>query len=110
MVVVEFHPPRSTFFPQPVVEHGDTELLLSFYGLITPRVTVSRLHLYVMLSRATSANDLLVLRAPPMSFLTQGPPADLAARLRTFRARTQACRVAAERLARDLGFTPFLHG
>ena len=40
----------------------------------------------------------------------RAPPADLVARLRTFRARTQACRVAAERLAGDLGFTPFLHG
>ena len=70
----------------------------------------SRLHLYVMLSRATSAQDLLLIRAPPESFLTQGPPADLAARLRTFNARTQACRVAAERLARELGFAPFLHG
>ena len=70
----------------------------------------TRLHLYVMLSRATCANDLLLVRAPPDSFLSRGPPADLAARLRTFSARTSSCRVAAERLARELGFAPFLHG
>ena len=67
------------------------------------------LHLYVMLSRATCANDLLVIRAPPESFLTRGPPADLAARLRTFSARTEACRVISEKLARKLGLAPFLH-
>ena len=61
------------------------------------------LHLYVMLSRATAANDLLLIRAPPASFLAQGPPADLAAKLRTFTARTQACRETAERLAWKLG-------
>ena len=66
------------------------------------------LHLYVMLSRATSSNDLLVLRAPPQEFLTRGPPEDLAARLRTFTARTAACRVTAEALARRLGFAAFL--
>ena len=68
------------------------------------------LHLYVMLSRATSSNDLLLLRAPPDEFLTRGPPADLAARLRAFTARTEACRVAAEDLARQRGFAQFLHG
>ena len=34
------------------------------------------LHLYVMLSRATAARDLLVLRAPDLEFLKRGPPAD----------------------------------
>jgi len=62
-----------------------------------------------MLSRATSANDLLVIRAPPESFLTKGPPADLAAQLRTFSARTAACRVVAERLVQELGLTALLH-
>ena len=66
-------------------------------------------HLYVMLSRATSSDNLLMIRDPGLEFLTRGPPADLAARLRAFDARTNRCRVAAERLARDLGFAPFLH-
>ena len=67
------------------------------------------LHLYVMLSRATSSNNLLLIRAPGEEFLTRGPPPDLAARLRTFSARTQACRETAERLARGLGLAAFLH-
>ena len=67
------------------------------------------LHLYVMLSSATSSSDLLLIRAPPEEFLKRGPPADLAARLRTFTARTEACRRTAERLARKLGLAPFLH-
>ena len=67
------------------------------------------LHLYVMLSRATSAKDILLARAPPVDFLTQGPPADLAAKLRTFAARTAACRHEAKRLACELGLAAFLH-
>ena len=67
------------------------------------------LHLYVMLSRATSSNNLILIRAPGEEFLTRGPPPDLAARLRTFNARTQACRETAERLARGLGLAAFLH-
>ena len=64
---------------------------------------------YVMLSRATTAKDLLVLRAPDKEFLKRGPPADLAARLRTFTARTTSCRRAAARLVEELGFGEFLH-
>ena len=67
------------------------------------------LHLYVMLSRATSSENLLLIRAPGLDFLTRGPPADLAARLRTFNSRTRACRAAAEKLARKLGLAAFLH-
>ena len=66
------------------------------------------LHLYVMLSRATSARDIVLVRAPDVDFLTQGPPADLAARLRTFQSRTAACRNEALRIARDLGLEKFL--
>ena len=46
-----------------------------------------RLHLYVMLSRATSLEDLLLLRAPSVDFLLRGPPADLRARLEELRAQ-----------------------
>ena len=67
------------------------------------------LELYVMLSRATRLDDLLLLRAPPTSFLLQGPPPDLRKRLQAFAARTQQCRTRAAELARDLGFADFLH-
>ena len=39
------------------------------------------LHMYVMLSRATSIDDILLTRAPDASFLLRGPPPDLARRL-----------------------------
>ena len=67
------------------------------------------LHLYVMLSRATSSDNLLLIRAPGEEFLTRGPPPELAARLRSFNARTEACRATAEGLARTLGLADFLH-
>ena len=56
----------------------------------------------------TSADDLLVLRAPHEEFLARGPPADLAARLRTFHARTLSGRVNAEKLTKSLGFAQLL--
>ena len=46
------------------------------------------LHLYVMLSRATSLDDILLVRSPESSFLLRGPPANLARRLELFRTRT----------------------
>ena len=67
------------------------------------------LHVYVMLSRATSSDDLLVLRAPDEAFLLRGPPADLAARLRAFSARTNQCRKKATKLAEELGLSRSLH-
>ena len=67
------------------------------------------LHLYVMLSRATTAENLLVIRDPGVEFLSRGPPADLATRLRTFETRTRGCRSTGEKLARDLGLEDFLH-
>ena len=67
------------------------------------------LELYVMLSRATRLDDLLLLRAPPSSFLLQGPPPDLQKRLQSFAARTKTCRAHAEKLVRKLGFSIFLH-
>ena len=42
------------------------------------------LHLYVMLSRATTLEDLLLVRAPPVEFLKSGPPKDLARHLSAF--------------------------
>ena len=61
------------------------------------------LHLYVMLSRATSVADILLARPPPSAFLGRGPPAGLAAALRRFAARTQACRKQAGLLAKEFG-------
>ena len=66
------------------------------------------LHLYVMLSRATSLDDLLLLRAPDADFLLRGPPADLRVRLAIFARRVRATRARAEALARSFGFEAFL--
>ena len=67
------------------------------------------LHLYVMLSRATTSDNLLMIRDPGLEFLSRGPPPDLAARLRAFHARTERCRKEAEKLAQELGLARFLH-
>ena len=67
------------------------------------------LHLYVMLSRATTAENLLVIRDPGVEFLDRGPPLDLGTRLRTFETRTTRCRDDALRLASSLGLSQFLH-
>ena len=67
------------------------------------------LHMYVMLSRATCAENLLMIRDPGLDFLKQGPPPDLKARLRSFDTRTMRCRASCEQLAQDLGLAQFLH-
>ena len=67
------------------------------------------LHLYVMLSRATTAENLLVIRDPGVEFLSRGPPADLATRLCTFETRTRRCRSAAQKLVSDLGLEKIVH-
>ena len=66
------------------------------------------LHLYVMISRATRLDDLLLLRAPDVSFLLRGPPSNFKERLALFDKRVKSCRVQAEQLARSLGFARFL--
>eukprot|EP00959_Pyramimonas_sp_CCMP1952_P294221 6154066-Pyramimonas_sp.AAC.1 len=40
-----------------------------------------------MLSRATTVDDLLMIRDPGLDFLARGPPADLVERLREFSSR-----------------------
>ena len=67
------------------------------------------LDIYVMLSRATRLADLLLIRAPPVSFLLQGPPEDVRKRLQEFTDRAGNCRKAARKVARELGFGDFLH-
>ena len=66
------------------------------------------LHMYVMLSRATSLRDIVLIRAPDASFLLQGPPADLQRRLKMFRSRVDTCSRKALALAKELGFHKFL--
>ena len=67
------------------------------------------LELYVMLSRATRLEDLLLVRAPPSSFLLRGPPADLKRQLDRFAERAEACRVSAAAVAVELGLDEFFH-
>ena len=67
------------------------------------------LELYVMLSRATKLEDLLVMRAPECEFLLRGPPAGLKNQLKKFAKRTEENRRVAMRLAKELGLVEFLH-
>ena len=67
------------------------------------------LELYVMLSRATRLEDLLLIRAPAFDFVRRGPPAGLKRQLLKFAARTEACRRVAERLTIELGFAELFH-
>ena len=66
------------------------------------------LDLYVMLSRATRLEDLLLLRAPDLEFFAKGPPKTLRNQLAKFAKRTEACRKEATKIARELGFAGFL--
>ena len=67
------------------------------------------LELYVMLSRATRLEDLLLMRAPDSDFLLHGPPPGLKNQLKKFARRTDENRRIAEALPADLGFTEFFH-
>jgi hypothetical protein len=66
------------------------------------------LDLYVMLSRATRLEDLLLLRAPDIEFFAKGPPKTLKQQLAKFARRTEDCRQRAEKIARELGLAGFL--
>ena len=66
------------------------------------------LDLYVMLSRATRLDDLLLLRAPDLKFFAKGPPKSLRTQLAKFASRTEACRKEAAKIARELGLAGFL--
>ena len=67
------------------------------------------LELYVLLSRATRHEDLLLMRAPPIEWFLAGPPKGLRAQLERFATRTNRCRRDARALAMELGFTEFIH-
>ena len=62
------------------------------------------LDLYVMLSRATRLEDILLMRAPDVSFLLHGPPESLSTQLKRFQARTTRGRNEAVLLAKKLNF------
>ena len=48
-----------------------------------------------------------MIRNPGLEFLSRGPPADLAARRRTFSSRIEMCREKAEKLAGRLTISRF---
>ena len=56
------------------------------------------LHLYVMFSRVTSLDDLLLLRPPPREILERGPPESIVTRVAEFQKRAERCRDGALRL------------
>ena len=61
------------------------------------------LHLYVMLSRATCMEDMLLLRPPPRELLEAGPPAEVKAALVQFEAKIADSSEAAAVLAQSMG-------
>ena len=67
------------------------------------------LHLYVMMSRATRLDDLLLLRAPSVEFLTHGPPKAFRDKLAQFDRRVRSCKTKAEQLVKELKLECFLH-
>ena len=58
------------------------------------------LHLYVMFSRATCMDDMLLVRPPPRELLEAGPPQGVKAALEKFDKRRKASADAAVALAR----------
>ena len=66
------------------------------------------LDLYVMLSRATRLEDLLLMRAPDLTFFAKGPPKTLRTQLEKFASRTSECRIEAAKIAEELGLSAFV--
>ena len=61
------------------------------------------LNLYVMFSRVTRMEDMLILRPPPRELLERGPPASVRGALRRFETTEKETVADATRLARRLG-------
>ena len=61
------------------------------------------LHLYVMFSRATCMEDMLLLRPPPRELLEAGPPHSVRQALARFNERIAASEEAALQLAAEIG-------
>lgn len=66
------------------------------------------LDLYVMPSRATRLQDLLLLRPPDLDFFAKGPPKSLRKQLAKPARRTEACRMRAKEIASELGLAALL--
>ena len=56
------------------------------------------LHLYVMFSRVTKLDDLLLFRPPPRDVLERGPPSSIQKSLEVFLHRAERCRAGAQQL------------
>ena len=63
------------------------------------------LHLYVMFSRATCMEDMLLLRPPPRALLERGPPPAVKKALAKFETTITESVAMAEALAAELGFS-----
>ena len=61
------------------------------------------LHLYVMFSRVTCMEDMLLLRPPPRKLLEDGPPKSVRLALKRFEKGIQASTEAAAALAASFG-------
>jgi len=61
------------------------------------------LHLYVLFSRATCMDDMLLLRPPPRALLENGPPAEVRAALAQFDEQVAFSTAAAALLAQGFG-------
>ena len=63
------------------------------------------LHLYVMFSRATRMEDMLLIRPPPRKLLESGPPESVRKALAVFESKTANSIAAAEALAATMGIS-----
>ena len=61
-------------------------------------------HLYVMFSRATKMDDMLLLRPPSKEFLDRGPPQNILAALRRFESKRATTEIETIELASLFGF------
>ena len=59
--------------------------------------------MYVMFSRVTCMEDMLLLRPPPREVLEAGPPAEVQAALAKFEEKIKVSIAATEALARKMG-------
>ena len=66
------------------------------------------LDLYVMLSRVTRLEDLLLIRAPPIEWFAAKPHKNLLHQLGKLTKKTNECRRVALKLAKELGLATFL--
>ena len=68
-----------------------------------PRAALA--HLYVMFSRATCMDDMLLLRPPPREFLERGPPASVREALESLERKIAESTEAAAALCAAMGWS-----